>query len=163
MKSQALQELVKKIFGDEKTKGEFKEDPDGFLSRYNLTDQEKTAVLKTHAKLGLVTSGSEQLEATLEAISPDFVNHDPIWPEITDYESYKEYIAFEFEPINLRVDDLIAEGDKVAERWTIDMGEGVMLSGMSIHRFADGKIVERWWSKDLLQMLQQEGVVPMME
>ena len=100
------------------------------------------------------------LDATLEAISPDFINHDPIWPGVTDYESYKEYIALDFEPIDLSVDDLIAEGDKVAERWTIDMGEGVTLSGMSIHRFADGKIVERWWSKDLLEMLQQEGVIP---
>jgi len=103
------------------------------------------------------------LDATLEAISSDFVNHDPIWPEITNYDSYREYIAFDFEPINLRVDELIAEGDKVAERWVIDMGEGVTLSGMSIHRFADGKIVERWWSKDLLEMLQQEGVIPSLE
>jgi hypothetical protein len=66
MKSQALQELVKKIFGDEKTKLEFQKDPDSVLARYNLTEQEKRAVLKTHAKLGLVTSGSEQLEATLD-------------------------------------------------------------------------------------------------
>jgi hypothetical protein len=67
MKSQALQELVKKIFGDEKTKQEFKKDPDSVLARYNLTEQEKMAVLKTYAKLGLVTGGSEQLEATLGA------------------------------------------------------------------------------------------------
>ena len=67
MKSQALQELVKKIFGDEKTKQEFQKDPDSVLARYNLTEQEKKAVLSTHAKLGLVASGSEQLEATLEA------------------------------------------------------------------------------------------------
>jgi septation ring formation regulator EzrA len=67
MKSQALQELVKKIFGDEKTKREFQKDPDSVLARYNLTEQEKRAVLKTHAKLGLVTCGSEQLEATLDA------------------------------------------------------------------------------------------------
>lgn len=67
MKSQALQELVKKIFGDEKTKHEFQKDPDSVLVRYNLTEQEKKAVLKTHAKLGLVTTGSGQLEATLRA------------------------------------------------------------------------------------------------
>ena len=67
MKSQALQELVKKIFGDEKTKHEFQKDPDSVLARFNLTEQEKKAVLKTHAKLGLVTSDSEQLEATLDA------------------------------------------------------------------------------------------------
>ena len=67
MKSQGLQELVKKIFGDEETKREFQKDPDIVLARYNLTEQEKKAVLKTHAKLGLVTTGSEQLEAALDA------------------------------------------------------------------------------------------------
>ena len=67
MKSQALQELVKKIFGDEETKCEFQKDPDSVLARYNLTEQEKKAVLKTHAKLGLVATGSEQLETVLNA------------------------------------------------------------------------------------------------
>jgi hypothetical protein len=67
MKSQALQELVKKIFGDAKTKLQFESDPDSVLARFNLTEQEKKAVLKTRAKLGLVTAGSPQLEATLEA------------------------------------------------------------------------------------------------
>ena len=67
MKSQALQELVKKIFGDEKTKSEFLSNPDSVLARFSLTEQEKKAVLNTHIKLGLVTSGSSQLEATLRA------------------------------------------------------------------------------------------------
>lgn len=67
MKTQALQNLVKKIFSDEKTKQDFEKDPDSVLAGYNLTEQEKKAVLNTHAKLGLVTSGSGQLEATLEA------------------------------------------------------------------------------------------------
>ncbi len=66
VKSQALQELVKKIFGDEKTRLQFKSDPDSVLAQFSLTEQEKKAVLRTHAKLGLVTSGSPQLEAALE-------------------------------------------------------------------------------------------------
>lgn len=66
MKSQALQELVKKIFGDEKTKQEFQKDPDSVLTRFDLTEQEKRAVLKTHAELGLVNSDSTQLEAALK-------------------------------------------------------------------------------------------------
>ena len=67
MKSQSLQELVKKIFGDEKTQQQFQKDPEIVLSRFNLTEQEKKAVLKTQARLGLVTTGSAQLEATLIA------------------------------------------------------------------------------------------------
>lgn len=66
MKSPALQELVKKIFGDDKTRSQFMADPDSVLSRFSLTEQEKKAVLNTRAKVGLVTSGSQQLEATLD-------------------------------------------------------------------------------------------------
>jgi len=66
MKSQSLQELVKKIFGDEKTKHQFLKDPDSVLSKFTLTEQEKKAVLKIHAKLGLVTSDSQQLEAAID-------------------------------------------------------------------------------------------------
>jgi hypothetical protein len=66
MKSQALQELVKNIFGDEKTKAEFMSNPDSVLSRFSLTEQEKKAVLSTHSKVGLVTSNSPALEAALD-------------------------------------------------------------------------------------------------
>ncbi len=65
MKPQALQDLVKRIFGDEKTRLQFESDPDSVLSQFALTEQEKKAVLSTHARLGLVTSGSRQLEATI--------------------------------------------------------------------------------------------------
>jgi hypothetical protein len=70
MKSQALQELVKKIFGDEKTRLQFESDPDSVLSQFNLTEQEKRAVLSTHVKLGLVADNSPQLEAALDTATP---------------------------------------------------------------------------------------------
>ena len=66
MKSQALQELVKKIFSDDKTKSKFMTDPDSVLGQFNLTEQEKKAVLSTHAKLGLVTADSGQLELAIQ-------------------------------------------------------------------------------------------------
>lgn len=68
MKAQALQELVKKIFSDEKTKLRFMSNPDSVLSQFALTEQEERAVLNMHAKLGLVTSDSQQLEATLDPL-----------------------------------------------------------------------------------------------
>ena len=67
MKSQALQELVKKIFEDEKNKLQFLKDPDSVLAQFSLTEQEKKAVLNTHANVGLVTSNSQQLEAAIDA------------------------------------------------------------------------------------------------
>ncbi len=70
MKSLALQNLVKAIFGDEKTKAQFMSDPDSVLARYSLTKDERKAVLTTHFKLGLVTSDSAQLEAALDPAAP---------------------------------------------------------------------------------------------
>ena len=75
MKSQALQELVKKIFGDEKTRLQFESNPASVLAQFSLTEQEKKAVLATHAKLGLLTTGSQQLEAD---IVPTGIWHVPM-------------------------------------------------------------------------------------
>ena len=66
MESKGLQELVKKVFGNEKTKSEFMADPNKVMSRFSLTETERKAVLATHMKLGLVT-GSVQLD---EAVGP---------------------------------------------------------------------------------------------
>ena len=65
MKSQKLQEMVKKIFSSEETKSQFMSDPGSVISRFSLTETEKKAVLATHAKLGLVTGNSSQLEAAV--------------------------------------------------------------------------------------------------
>ena len=64
MKSQGLQELIKKIFSDERTKSQFMTDPESIFAQFSLTEEEKRAVLRTHAKLGLVTD-SAQLESDI--------------------------------------------------------------------------------------------------
>jgi|Deesub1362A_J573_1020465.scaffolds.fasta_scaffold01498_3 hypothetical protein len=69
MKSRALQELVKKIFSDERTRLQFESDPDSVLAQFPLTEQEKKAALTMHAKLGLVTTDSQQLEAAIDPTS----------------------------------------------------------------------------------------------
>jgi hypothetical protein len=68
METKALQELVKKIFGDEKTKAEFISDPNSVMSRFSLTEEEKKAVLITHTRLGLVTAGSLQMDIVVEPL-----------------------------------------------------------------------------------------------
>jgi hypothetical protein len=69
MKSQALQEMIKKIFSDEKTKLQFISNPESVIAQFKLTEQEKKAVLNTHARLGLATADSQQLEAAIEPLS----------------------------------------------------------------------------------------------
>ena len=67
---------------------------------------------------------------------------------------------------------MVAEGDKVAVRWTLigahkgdlmgvpPTGVQVTLRGNSILRFADGKCVELWSSFDSRLMWLQLGVAP---
>lgn len=65
MKSQALQSLIQKIFSDDKTKQEFISNPQGVMSHYSLSESEKKAVMTTYSRIGIGTSNSTQLEATI--------------------------------------------------------------------------------------------------
>ena len=70
------------------------------------------------------------------------------------------------------IDDLVAEGDKVALRWSAQMthrgefmgiaptGKRVTASGQGFVRVRDGKIVEEHEVFDALGLMQQLGAVP---
>ena len=72
------------------------------------------------------------------------------------------------------IEDQIAEGDKVVTRLTsIGKHEGdlpgaprtgndLKMTSITIHRIANGKLVEKWSEKDLIGFLQQLGVMPRM-
>ena len=109
-----------------------------------------------------------------EFVSPDFVDHGPSPGCTPDRAGLKQ--AFEMfrtgSPGTHQIDDIIAEGDKVVVRVT---GEGVhagqlfgipptnrpmKVTGITILRVEDGKIVERWVEVDMLGALQQLGVIP---
>ena len=72
MVSTPLQALVRKLFSDEETRLQFESDPNSILSKFTLTVQEKKAVLTTYSNFGLVTGGTQQMEAFLEAADPWF-------------------------------------------------------------------------------------------
>jgi hypothetical protein len=59
MKSQALQEMVKKIFSDETTRSQFMACPESIISKFSLTKEEIEAVLSTH-KMGLLSGNSAE-------------------------------------------------------------------------------------------------------
>jgi hypothetical protein len=65
MKTQALQEMVHKIFSDEKTRARFMACPESVISRFALTGEEIKAVLSTY-KTGLAGS-SRSLESAIVA------------------------------------------------------------------------------------------------
>jgi steroid delta-isomerase-like uncharacterized protein len=112
-----------------------------------------------------------------ELLAPNHVLHDPGFPEaIRGLEGFKQYYASygsAFPGNQLTVEDYIAEGDTVVSRWTgrgthkgdlmgiAPTGKQVTVTGISIQRIANGKIVEEWSNYDMLGMLQQLGVAPM--
>ena len=117
----------------------------------------------------------KQLDVVDEIFSADFVNHDPAWPGVTDRDTFKGWATAWLSrapDMEIVLDDIITQGDKVACRWTSrwtdvagmegvePTGKEIVVTGMDICRFADGRIVERWWAKDILGAMQQMGVIP---
>jgi predicted ester cyclase len=74
--------------------------------------------------------------------------------------------------MHVTIDDLVAEGDKVAARykWTgthqgifngiPPTGKRVTITGLDLWRLRDGKCVEHWNQEDNLGLLQQLGAIP---
>lgn len=115
------------------------------------------------------------LDVLDEIFSADFVNYDPSWPGVIDRESFREWAAgwlVAAPDIELTFEDIVSEKDLVAGRWisrwtdvsgvagSQPTGKQIEVTGMDICRIADGKIVERWWAKDVQGAMQQLGVVP---
>jgi steroid delta-isomerase-like uncharacterized protein len=117
-----------------------------------------------------------KLELIDELVDANYVRHDPAWPEpIHGQEGLRQYIAATRHAIadgQFTIEDLIAEGDKVVTRWTLQgtqQGEfmgipptwrEVSLTGISIMRVENGRIAEVWDGYDALSLMQQLGVVP---
>lgn len=110
-----------------------------------------------------------------EIIAEDFVRHEVTTAEYQGRESYKQLIntmLTAFSDGKLTIDDMIAEGDKVAVRYTAygvhtgefmgiaPTGKQITLSTIGIIRFAHGKAVESWANADMLGLMQQLGAVP---
>jgi predicted ester cyclase len=96
------------------------------------------------------------------------------WIADSDQELKQHIAVFEaaFPGYQLKAEDLVAEGDKVAVRATVTgshqgelagippTGKAISASGMLIYRIAGGKIVEHWMVFDDLGVMQQLGVIP---
>lgn len=107
-----------------------------------------------------------------ELFAADYVMHDPAFPmEVKGPEGFKMWAGAMLEPFftdsDIRVCDTVAADDQVAVRWqwsghhtgefggVSPTGRKISITGISIHRFADGKFVESWVSYDSLGMMEQ--------
>jgi steroid delta-isomerase-like uncharacterized protein len=111
-----------------------------------------------------------------ELFSPDYVNHDPVSPEVPPGPEGVKQIAKmyrrAFPDLRFTIEEMLATGDKVITRWTGEgthraplrglpaSGRQVRITGISIHRIAGGRIVETWVNWDTLGMMEQLGAAP---
>ena len=108
--------------------------------------------------------------------APDAVNHDPSSPPVPPGpEGITQLITLyrtAIPDLTATVEDMIAEGDKVAYRLTFRgthqgelmgtpaTGKQVTYTGIGIDKVVNGTIMEMWLNFDALGLLQQVGAVP---
>jgi steroid delta-isomerase-like uncharacterized protein len=108
-----------------------------------------------------------------EMYATNFVSHGD--EDIRGIKNVKKSTSQEFSAfpdLHFTIDDMVAEGDKVAARITMTgthkgeyMGapptnKKITIKAIAIERFAGGKIVEEWGMTNTLGLMQQLGLVP---
>lgn len=107
--------------------------------------------------------------AAEELVAPNLVFTSPYTPEpVRDRETFLEMLGAVHAGIadfKLVEHAMLAEGDLVASRWTVygthagplgpfpPTGKKLAISGLSIYRIADGKIVAGWVQDDTMALL----------
>lgn len=105
---------------------------------------------------------------------PDYLEHNPFPGQeqgLAGLRRRAEMMAQAFR-VNITVEDIFAEADKVVVRFQTHMlhqgtfmgipatGKSATIQGIAIHRLRDGRIAERWLLVENLSLLQQLGVFP---
>ncbi|HYY89418.1 MAG TPA: ester cyclase [Chloroflexota bacterium] len=115
------------------------------------------------------------LAAEEAARSADFVAHVAGAPAPLNGAMWQSFIAAfftGFPDFRLDLQDVLAEADRVAVRWTFrgthagefqgigPTGKTVSMSAVEVNRVADGKVAEHWVVFDQFGLLQQLGAIP---
>ena len=115
------------------------------------------------------------IDALDEICSPEFVNHSAPPGVPSNCEGVKQLTVMfrqAFPDSYFTIEDMMAEGDKVATRKTFHgshqgefmgippAGRRVSMGLIDVVRISDGRVVEHWSVGDNLGMMQQLGVIP---
>lgn len=124
--------------------------------------------------LEFINTASEALAE--ELISQDAIFYVPGRPDPmrgpSGYLGIIHMMRSGFPDIQWTLDELIAENDQVAARYTMHgthkgtffgvppTGKSIEIGAINFYRFSDGQIIEEFGQPDLLGLLQQIGAVP---
>lgn len=110
-----------------------------------------------------------------ELIDPEFLDREAQPERNRGPESFRRLITMlrtAFPDLHFTIEELIAEGDTVAGRLTMNgthdgplmgmppTGRPVRQAHMHFVRFRDGKAIEHWGVRDDMGMMRQLGVAP---
>ena len=110
-----------------------------------------------------------------EVIAADSVDHQAppgVEPGLAGFKQVVTMFRAAFPDIQMTIEEIMAEGDKVVTRSTMrgthqgefmgipPTGKQFTATAIDIVRFTGGKAVEHWGNSDDLGMLQQLGVIP---
>ena len=137
-----------------------------------VSPEENKAILRRW----IAATDKGNLAVVEELCAPDYLDHNPPLPGVAagsqGVRQANVALRAAFPDTVHLIQDQIAEGDKVMTRL---LGRGtfrgeilgippngkvIEITGISVHRLVDGKLVEHWANADLLSFLQQLGALP---
>ena len=136
-----------------------------------MSEQYKTAA-RNFIEKGL---NQKDLSALETYFSPDLRDHalpPGLPPGREGRKIFASALLAAFPDLQVDVEDLVAEGEKLVTRYSVrgthkgDLmgvpatGKEISITGIAIDRFENGLSVEHWEIIDQLGMMQQLGVVP---
>jgi steroid delta-isomerase-like uncharacterized protein len=111
-----------------------------------------------------------------ELADPNIVVSYPLMPAPArgpeEFKGVLQLVHAAFPDLEVQVHDEIAEGDRVAVRWTLrgtqrgellgipSMNKHVAWDGITLFRLANSKVIEERGEEDALGFMQQLGVIP---
>lgn len=112
--------------------------------------------------------------AVSEYLSTNCQYHDPVFPHLTsgadNIRRHIENCRTGFPDMKIKIEDTIAEGKEVVHHWTVTgthkgqflglapTNRKANVSGTSIFRIKDAKIVEQWTDWNLMTLMEQLGI-----
>ena len=136
-----------------------------------MSEQYKTAA-RNFIEKGL---NRKELSALETYFSPDLIDHalPPGLPSGREGRKlFASALLAAFPDLQVTVEDMIAEGEKLVVRYSVrgthkgnlmgipPTGKEIFVTGTAIDRFDSGQSVEHWEIIDQLGLMQQLGVVP---
>jgi steroid delta-isomerase-like uncharacterized protein len=137
-----------------------------------MSSEESKALIKRFYDEGW---NANNLDVYDELVTEDFVDHQALPglpPGRGGFKALNAMFRSAFPDVWVDVDAIVAEGDKVAARWTSTgthqgdlfgipaTGRKVKVTATVVYRVEDGRLAEGWINRDDVGMMRQLGVIP---